>query len=155
MAVCEKTESLEKRLSQQLHRFSELSEILTLRLLELEERLLALELTQTPKEIGNESIAHRLLSESEQTVLHLHDLLDTPKNGESGMHVVADNLADEDSYSNSEWEQSSDRTENVCLEENLEESEIALAEINASDDDALEEQETQYVDDPQMPLLSA
>ena len=46
MALSKETVSFEQRLSRQFHGLSELSEVLTLRLLEIEERLLILETCQ-------------------------------------------------------------------------------------------------------------
>ena len=76
MTVSENKASFEKLLSKQLHGFSQLSEALILRLLQLEERVAILESSQFLKDDGCHEATKKLLVDSEERVRHLQGLLD-------------------------------------------------------------------------------
>ena len=76
MTVSENKASFEKLLSKQLHGFSQLSEALILRLLQLEERVEILESSQFLKDDGCHEATKKLLVDSEERVRHLQGLLD-------------------------------------------------------------------------------
>ena len=76
MTVSENQASFEKLLSKQLHGFSQLSEALILRLLQLEERVAILESSQFLKDDGCHEATKKLLVDSEERVRHLQGLLD-------------------------------------------------------------------------------
>ncbi len=76
MSLIEKSASYQNLLSKQLNRFSELSETLTLRLLDLEERVTAIENDQgLPENLSTERI-NSLLEKSKNTFKHLQNSLD-------------------------------------------------------------------------------
>ena len=70
MVSSDQTSFIEERLANQLHFFSELSEILTLRLLELEERIISLEKSQEIRPEEMQSSSQQLLRDSESKVRH-------------------------------------------------------------------------------------
>ena len=76
MTVSENQASFEKLLSKQLHGFSQLSEALILRLIQLEERVAILESSQFLKDDGCHEVTKKLLVDSEERVRHLQGLLD-------------------------------------------------------------------------------
>jgi len=76
MTVSENKASFEKLLSKQLHGFSQLSEALILRLIQLEERVAILESSQFLKDDGCHEATKKLLVDSEERVRHLQGLLD-------------------------------------------------------------------------------
>ena len=76
MTVSENKASFEKLLSKQLHGFSQLSEALILRLIQLEERVAILESSQFLKDDGCHEGTKKLLVDSEERVRHLQGLLD-------------------------------------------------------------------------------
>ena len=76
MTVSENKASFEKLLSKQLHGFSQLSEALILRLIQLEERVATLESSQCLKDDGCHEATKKLLVDSEERVRHLQGLLD-------------------------------------------------------------------------------
>ena len=76
MTVSENKASFEKLLSKQLHGFSQLSEALILRILQLEERVAILESSQFLKDDGCHEATKKLLVDSEERVRHLQGLLD-------------------------------------------------------------------------------
>ncbi|KZR68279.1 hypothetical protein PMIT1313_01892 [Prochlorococcus marinus str. MIT 1313] len=76
MMVSENQASFEKLLSKQLHGFSQLSEALILRLIQLEERVAILESSQFLKDDGCHEATKKLLVDSEERVRHLQGLLD-------------------------------------------------------------------------------
>ena len=76
MTVSENKASFEKLLSKQLHGFSQLSEALILRLIQLEERVAILESSQFLKDDGCHQATKKILVDSEERVRHLQGLLD-------------------------------------------------------------------------------
>ena len=76
MTVSENKASFEKLLSKQLHGFSQLSEALILRLIQLEERVAILESSQFLNDDGCHEATKKLLVDSEERVSHLQGLLD-------------------------------------------------------------------------------
>ena len=90
MALSEQTESIEQRLSQQMRWFSQLSETLTLRLLELEERVHNLEKTNKLIKSDSEDETQQLLSDSQEKVQHLQTLLQKPVRNISSMVMPLD-----------------------------------------------------------------
>ena len=76
MTVSENKASFEKLLSKQLHGFSQLSEALILRLIQLEERVAILESSQFLKDDGCHEATKKLLVDSEERVRRLQGLLD-------------------------------------------------------------------------------
>ncbi len=125
--------SFEQRLSQQLHVFSELSELLTLRILELEERCTALEKSKESEEDFKDDSASRLLEDSEQRVRHLQDLLDLEKKEGLSLQVIEGMSENKEEGSTFESSQS----------------------IGDNQEESFDELDAEYVDDSEMPLLSA
>ena len=76
MTVSENQASFEKLLSKQLHGFSQLSEALILRLVQLEERVATLENSQFLKDDGCHEATNTLLVDSEERMRHLQGFLD-------------------------------------------------------------------------------
>ncbi len=76
MTVSENKASFEKLLSKQLHGFSQLSEALILRLIQLEERVATLESSQCLKHDCCHEATKKLLVDSEERVRRLQGLLD-------------------------------------------------------------------------------
>ncbi|MCP4972851.1 MAG: hypothetical protein GY914_04150 [Prochlorococcus sp.] len=143
MAVSEQPSTFEHLLSQQLHSFSELTETLTLRLLELEERVTSFETMSTDAQESHiEEATQILLDKSKDRVGNLLGLLDIDQQKAPILQAVPDaSLQDE-------------MQPEVELEEAEPEDEVVAQDIDGEFDDS-ELGDTQYVDDPQMPLLSA
>lgn len=76
MRVSENKASFEKLLSKQLYGFSQLSEALILRLLQLEERVAILESSQFLQDDGCQEATKKLLVDSEERVRRLQGVLD-------------------------------------------------------------------------------
>ena len=76
MEMSDQTHPAEERFVNQLHCLSELGETLAVRLIQLEERVLALEERQALKKVATKSDAQKLLRNSESKIMHLHNLLD-------------------------------------------------------------------------------
>ena len=89
MTVSENQASVEKLLSKQLHGFSQLSEALILRLLQLEERVAILESSQFLKDDGCHQATKKILVDSEERVRHLQGLLDVDPGPVSYTHLRA------------------------------------------------------------------
>ena len=134
--------SFEHRLSQQLHSLSELSENLTLRILEIEERLSILENSQSVQQTCIADSTQKLLKESEERFNHLKNLLEIHINADESLKLVPD-LEDPVLKSPSEVEGLSNESD---VQSNLEVNHSELEEEN---------DETQYLEDPQIPLMSA
>ncbi len=152
MGLNEYSSGIEQRFGQQLFRLSELTEMLTLRLLELEERLLKLEeVSNSPIDAKQEDTVH-LLQESELRVKHLQSLLSPDGLEQKGVQDVSsgkeslNDFAQEGNISSSQEDASFELFEQ-------EDSGIESQMNNPLDGEV--SNETEYVDDPQMPLLSA
>jgi hypothetical protein len=146
MAVSEQPSTFEHLLSKQLHSFSELTETLTLRLLELEERVASFEVeSNTPKEVQLDEVTHALLEESKDRVGHLLGLLDIDHEKAPILQAVPNPALDDQLQTEVDHDEiEAEDDVNEVVTEDLDE-----ALIGSELDD------TQYVDDPQMPLLSA
>ena len=88
MAGSTQSKTFPHLLSQQMHGLSELAETLTLRLLELEERLTKLEGENLLEDLSKENVAQELLAESEVRVRHLQSLLEIAQETEKPLKVV-------------------------------------------------------------------
>ncbi len=156
MGMSDQTSSFEHRLSQQLHGFGELSEILTLRLLEIEQRLEKLEQAQACTGEVPQKSSEVLLEESEERVRNLQSLLDVDKSKANTLHALPDITSEDHSDENFDYEESEvDLSSDICnpLVEEVEENQEEVFEEECSfEDDSCE---NEYLDDPQMPLLSA
>ncbi len=148
MAFGEQAASLDRDLIQQLHGLSELSETLTLRLLEIEERIESLEKAHTFSENETGFATQALLDESEEKVKHLQNLLEkqTNKTYPSQLSAV------ENEGINNEEQTFSEQVDN--------ESRCEIVDSIDEDSESLDDRregfvETEYLDDPQIPLLSA
>lgn len=153
MSVVDGTLCFDQMLSKQLQSFSEITEALTLRMLELEERLEVLEESRALHEKSTNDATKLLLNESEERVKHLQDLLDLVKRTETS------GLTDECNQSSQEppslGEKISDSTNEDQLLDNSSRTSKTFTNQKEGVEVNLELVETQYVDDPQMPLLSA
>lgn len=148
MAFRDQKASFEQRLGRQLHIFSELSEMLTLRLLDLEERFQALEAAQKSKKSSELDSTRELLINSEERVMHLQALLNEGQQDSNSLHFfdvkggqAEKHLSDENIDSCSEASQKLYSEDEMREEDGPMENEGTV--------------ETEYIDDPQMPLLSA
>ncbi len=90
MTLGEQTTSLEKRFGRQLHILSELCEVLTLRLIELEERLSLLETNGSFENNQSSEVTRNLLEESEVKVRYLQRLLSRDDHQEDCASEVAE-----------------------------------------------------------------
>ncbi len=153
MDVNSQSRSFESLVSKQLSALSELSEIITLRVLELEEKLLKLEKESAGFRSKDSLLTNQLLQNSEARVVHLQGLLnqiplkassiDPPSSGEdeNSMGTEAEPIKTDDSQ---QILQSKDASPNLNEEEEY------LSHFKES-----AEQGCDYPDDEQMPLLSA
>lgn len=154
MAFSEQTASIDQRLSKQLHGFSELSEVLTLRVLDLEERLKVLEKSRDLHESPFEETSKSLLAESEERFRHLTALLEESGEKESALHVLPDNSVEKkELVPNVKCDDIDSSMRGI--EVDLAENDLTEDELDNEDLDSSEVMDTQYLDDPQMPLLSA
>ncbi len=147
MAENDSNMSLEQRLSQQLHLLSELSETLTMRILEIEERLLIFE--NEHKNMQNFNIADTadLLMKSEERVRNLQSLLQAENLGDNieDINEKKEELTlvkDDGQATNNEAINNSDQEVNEFSDSPRQPEENPIME-------------TYYEDDPQMPLISA
>ncbi|MFL0763856.1 MAG: hypothetical protein AB8B40_07305, partial [Prochlorococcus sp.] len=148
--------SFEQLLGKQLHGFSELSESLILRLIQLEERVATLESSQALKDDSHHDATQELLAESEERVRHLQELLNGDLDRCSSLHAVRDVLTEEQidqvvEYENRKTPQALDLVTEVA-----EGSEIIDQDID--DQSGINSEglvETECVDDQQTNLLSA
>lgn len=156
MAVSEHPASFEQLFSKRLHGFSELSESLILRLIQLEERVAKLESSQALKEECHHDATQELLAESEERVRHLEGLLNSDPIKCSSLHAISDVSAEEQidqvvEYENRKTPQALDLVTEVA-----EGSEIIDQDID--DQSGINSEglvETECVDDQQTNLLSA
>ena len=156
MNVSEHPTSFEQLLGKQLHGFSELSESLILRLIQLEERVATLESSQALKDDSHHDATQELLAESEERVRHLQALLNGDLDRCSSLHAVRDVLTEEQidqvvEYENRKTPQALDLVTEVA-----EGSEIIDQDID--DQSGINSEglvETECVDDQQTNLLSA
>ncbi len=157
MAFSEQNFSFGQRLSQQLHCFSELSEALTLRILELDERIHTLEKSNAFSGIDTNESTKKLLAQSEQRVKYLQSLLDHDFNKEARIHALPD-------IQNEEKPLDEDIISDSILsnkDESLDEQPVEAKENfgGNSDKEGLADEnhlvDTKYEDDSEMPLLSA
>ena len=154
MAFSEQTTSFDQHLSKQLHGFSELSEVLTLRVLDLEERLKALEEKGDLTDNKFEETSKSLLADSEKRVRHLTSLLEESIEREPALHVLPNNSVDvEDSVSSTQCEDIDSSMRGI--EDDLTEDDLTEDELDSESLNSPEVVDTQYLDDPQIPLLSA
>ncbi|HGY5542678.1 MAG TPA: hypothetical protein ACN46K_01805 [Prochlorococcus sp.] len=154
MAVSEHPASFEQLFSKRLHGFSELSESLILRLIQLEERVAKLESSQALKEECHHDATQELLAESEERVRHLEGLLNSDPIKCSSLHAISDVSAEEQidqvvKFKNRKTPQDLD-----VVREVTERSEIINQDIDnqakVGDEGIVE---TEYVDEPQTDLL--
>ncbi len=147
MALTDQKFSFEHLLSHQLKGFSQLTESLTFRILELEERISSLEESFASADLNVVSSTKELLAESELKVRHLKDLL---KESQS------DSLK---SFNESvENECVSLREQEIVLEDDQSKASFDEEELSDQDesfDDGENLRDTEYIDDPQTSLLSA
>ena len=156
MTFSEQEASFENRISNQLHVFSELSEILTLRLLEIEQRLAHLESNAMSQDNLNQEDTDELLVKSQERAVHLKSLLSFPY--------------DDNDSGGSGFDTSSELKEKIHPDSEVLGNHQPIDLINQVPDTELDDQnqslnqssnsveellDTQYVDDPQTTLLSA
>ncbi len=154
MALSKQTETFSKRLSQQLHDFSELSETLTLRILELEDRLTTIEANEFFSANAIEETTQKMFLESEQKIRHLQRLLivDKQSDGDSDLQLETSSqqLVENDVVTDEEFEGTENiRSTHELISEDPSEEETFEVKTNLREDNLID---TQYVDDPQMPL---
>ncbi len=132
MATDDQALSVEQRLSQQLLCFSELSETLTLKLLDIEQRLSLLEKSESFVRLDKDELNEKILKDSQEKVMHLQTLLASKTNA---LELLDDT-----------------QTSGPLDQELQDDSEISKENEL---DNALLPIETEYIDDEQMPLMSA
>ena len=137
-------------LSEQLHELRVLSETITLRLLELEERVNKIQAEKASNVLNAQEGAEVLLSESEDRVRHLKGLLEPPQIENAPLKVVSE-LKEEGISEFVEHEIGLE----VSPENEIIESNESSSDENHLDNAGDEFEETTYIDDPEMPLLSA
>ncbi|WP_320675150.1 hypothetical protein [Prochlorococcus sp. MIT 1341] len=151
MASCDQPNKFPHLLSQQLHGLSELCEIVTLRLLELEERVQILEGSNHLKGFSAEDAAEELLAKSEERVRNLQGLLDVDREPKKPLTLL------EEQYEAGEVLVDS-QSESVHAMELIEDHSGELndgfsKEENPQKQDHFED--TEYLNEDEMPLLSA
>ena len=149
MATSERNFSFEYRFSQQLEALSCLSESLTLKILELEERLKELE----NKKLMFANEPEKILRDSEERMKHMQSLLDLLPNKDELINPDKENLGDiqsELSDSDSSCEIFNHQGDSNDAVETMED----ISEVNSTKEVSAF-QETEYLNDPQIPLLSA
>ncbi len=132
MATDDQALSVEQRLSKQLLCFSELSETLTLKLLEIEERLSNLEKTESLIRLDKDQLNEKILKDSQEKVMHLQTLLASKTN-------VLESL--DDTQVSGSLDQELQYNTGTSKEKELDNDVLPI--------------ETEYIDDEQMPLMSA
>ena len=156
MTVSENKASFEKLLSKQLHGFSQLSEVLILRLIKLEERVATLESRQFLKDDGCHEATKKLLVDSEERVRHLQGLLDVDPDRCTSFNLAYAISSECQTLQEVKPENSeSDQTFNLKTEDFQAEGNVDQCLENgdgASDDDV---GDTQCVEDAQTNLLLA
>ena len=156
MTVSENKASFEKLLSKQLHGFSQLSEALILRLIQLEERVAILDSSQYLKDDGCHEATKKLLVDSEECVSHLQGLLDVDPGRCTSFNLAYAISSEEQTLQEVKPENSeSDQTFNLKTEDFQAEGNVDQCLENgdgASDDDV---GDTQCVEDAQTNLLLA
>ncbi len=88
MAIREQQASFEAKISQQLHLFSELSEMLTLRVLDLEERFKAFEISSHSQLNSQIEKTSELLRDSEEKMRNLQSLLKDDGGGTKSLQLL-------------------------------------------------------------------
>ncbi len=149
----------EQKLSKQLYRLSELSETLTLRLLDIEEKLLSLEQLQSRPLKDSRESTHSLLSESEERLKELQKLMEPSHDNfdllESQPHAEVHNQTDmnEGNEVNSAYKNTFN---SISLDSNnMDLTEFASKKSLENDIPVDVELASEYIDDSEMPLLSA
>ncbi len=155
MAGVDQSQTFPHLLSQQLHGLSELCETFTLRLLELEERFSKLE-NHLSEDHYSESSAQKLLVESEERVKHLQELLDVVEGSKKTLTLIDKDLGGNESTGSTEI-----NSDQKCVQiagdyagEQVNEFLSADTDVK-SGNDADKFEEIEYIDDSEMPLLSA
>ncbi len=161
MELTKKDPSMEQRVTEQLHLFSELSETLTLRLLELEERFAALERSQSSTEKISDQNFQDLMRLTEEKLRGAQSLLTLQGPGQSDTKELSKDI-DTNVVS---YIAPSDLTNQGEQSEETSNPELASPPLEPSLDEGIFEQQrsldengfvdTEYLDDPQMPLMSA
>ncbi len=158
MPLSKKTLSIQQRASEQLHTLSELSETLTLRLLDIEARVSSLEKDLDSNQIEGIDTSQELLSQSEERVQYLKNLLETEDIVDKHIHLVSPEPEKnvESNNGNSLKEDQNEKMYHHHLDE--------TAEVTASSSDKTTSKEirentnlleTEYVDDDQSPFMTA
>ncbi len=160
MVLSDQKISFENLLSQQLQGFSQLTESLTLRLLELEERLDKLENPPEVDQAFEGRSTHELLVESEKVVRHLKGLLNKDYSPTELFNSESVSLIGEQSEQSLDPEQIATAPLQDSFMDDIEKPEIASPEIvSVEEDDSVEFSDdlinSEYCDDQDMPLLSA
>ena len=156
MTVSENKASFEKLLSKQLHGFSQLSEALILRLLQLEERVAILESSQFLKDDGCHEATKKLLVDSEERVRHLQGLLDVDP-GRSTSFNLAYAISSEGQTPQGVKPENSESGQTFILKTEDIQAEGNVDQCLESGDGAFGDDvgDTQCVEDAQTNLLSA
>ncbi len=153
MAACDPSKTFPHLLSQHLHGLTELVEIVTLRLLELEERLKNFEVENSPKDESPQEAAQKLLAESEARVRNLQDLLEIAQATQPSLNVCAQELSNQETFD----EFQSEPVQEIVRAETESESgqliESLSQEQGISNDNDFED--TEYIDNNEIPLLTA
>ncbi len=151
MALSRQSESFTPRLIKQLHGFSELEENLTIRVLDLEERLETLERSISSRldPLKQEKLQD-LLEESEERIQILKNLLQ--KQEDISESILENKIKNQNIQNDHPCDQIP--IEDDLLSENNYEEEQDFSDNQSevwSEDNTLSE--TEYIDDPQMPLM--
>ena len=151
MAGSTQSKTFPHLLSQQLHGLSELAETVTLRLLELEERLTKLEGENLFEDPSPENVAQELLAESEERVRHLQGLLEIAQETEKPLKVVEKDFFEQESSVDSQIGliESIDNNEIDCK------SEILNEDFSDHDDFSNDNEFEETEHDDEIPLMSA
>tara|TARA_Y100001968_G_C18958828_1_gene526672 strand:- start:4 stop:435 length:432 start_codon:yes stop_codon:yes gene_type:complete len=143
MTIKEESTSFEQRIGNQLHSFCDLSELLTLRIVELEERLDRFEKLRASKKNKPLQFAHQLLEASTEKSSRIKDFLDSNKFSQDADQIIVETDSNEDLDFN--IEKGSQKFAKV-LDNHLNSFNLSSSEQLKVKDDL---NETEYIDDPQ------
>ena len=150
MEISEHSVSFDPRVIKQLHSLSQLSETLTLRVLEIEEKLRMLENAKSSPEDSLSDYSQQLLKDSEEKMQQISSLLDLQDSQDSTLSNVIEMENKENTPENDFLAQTEEKCKNI--QDSSEDQDCVGQENEVLYTETID---TEYVDDPQIPLISA